>query len=192
MKICYFDNCATTRIDDGVLAKIEEYQRDRYFNPSARSSASLLVSNEMALSREKIAKSLGAQNMSVYFTSGGTESDNIAIFGAVKSRKGNIVATMSEHSAVYNTLLELQSRGYQLRLAKVSNDGHIDVEDFLSKVDADTVLACFIHVNNETGAINDVKDINDKVKSKNPRTITFSDGIRGSGENSRQSCQPRS
>ena len=182
MKICYFDNCATTRIDDGVLAKIEEYQRDRYFNPSARSSASLLVSNEMALSREKIAKSLGAQNMSVYFTSGGTESDNIAIFGAVKSRKGNIVATMSEHSAVYNTLLELQSRGYQLRLAKVSNDGHIDVEDFLSKVDADTVLACFMHVNNETGAINDVKDINDNVKSKNPRTITFSDGIQAVGK----------
>lgn len=178
----YFDNCATTRVDDEVVETLVKYHRFDYFNPSARSSYSLKIANELALAREKVQKLLGAQFYDVYFTSGGTESDNIAICGSLKSKRGNIVATLAEHSAIYNTLMELQSKGYEIRLAAVTDDGHIDVDDFLSKVDDETLLACFMHVNNETGAVNDVKRICNAIKSINPKTVTLSDGVQAVGK----------
>lgn len=180
--IHYFDNCATTRVDDDVAEILTKYQKEHYFNPSARSSFSLQIANDIAKAREEVQRLLGAERYNVYFTSGGTESDNIGILGAVKSRRGNIVATLSEHSAVYNTLLELQSRGFEVRFSKTTSDGHIDVDDFLSNVDEHTQLACFMHVNNETGAVNDVKRINKAVKGQNPSTLTFSDGVQAVGK----------
>ena len=180
--IHYFDNCATTRVDDEVLSKLQLYATTQYYNPSARSTFSLQIANEISASREKIAKILGVCAEEILFTSGGTESDNLAICGCLRTKKGNIVVTASEHSAVYNTVLQLKERGYEVRIANTLSDGHIDVQDFVSKVDAETQLACFMHVNNETGAINDVKQINSIVKRINPRTITFCDGIQALGK----------
>lgn len=180
--IHYFDNCATTKIDDEVLGIISKYQSEVYFNPSARSNHSLQVANDLANAREQTAMLLGAFGKEIYFTSGGTESDNIGIFGSVRAKSGNIVATASEHSAVYNALMQLQNKGYEIRLAKVLSDGHIDIDDFASKVDQNTLLVCFMHVNNETGAVNDVKKIHDSVKSVNAKTITFSDGVQAVGK----------
>ena len=147
--IDYFDNCATTRIDDDVQQIVDTYAKETYYNPSARSTFSLNVSTKLNQAREQIAKSVGADTEEIYFTSGGTESDNIAIFGSAKPKSGNIVTTASEHSAVYNAVMQLAGKGYEVRLGNVTPDGHIDVEDFLSKVDEHTVLACFMHVNNE-------------------------------------------
>lgn len=178
----YFDNCATSRADDDVIAILDKYQRETYYNPSARSSFSLAVARELKSARESIAKTMGVTADEIYFTSGGTESDNIAIFGSGKSKSGNVVVTASEHSAVYNAVMKLGDRGYEVRLANVTHDGHIDVDDFVSKVDDNTVLACFMHVNNETGAINDVKNINRLVKAVNPRTLTLSDGVQAVGK----------
>lgn len=180
--IHYFDNCATTRVDDQVMSQLQHFATEQYFNPSARSTFSLQIANEIALSREKIAKLLGANVDEILFTSGGTESDNIAICGCLRTKKGNIVVTASEHSAVYNTVTHLKEQGYELRVANTLPDGHIDVADFLSKIDSQTQLACFMHVNNETGAINDVKQINLAVKKINPRTITFCDGVQAVGK----------
>lgn len=180
--IHYFDNCATTRVDDQVMAQLQRFATEQYFNPSARSTFSLQIANEIALSREKIAKLLGANTDEILFTSGGTESDNLAICGCLRAKKGNIVVTASEHSAVYNTVTHLKESGYELRIANTLPDGHIDVADFLSKVDNQTQLACFMHVNNETGAINDVKQINFAIKKVNNRTITFCDGVQAVGK----------
>ena len=180
--IHYFDNCATTRVDDQVLAKLQYYATIQYYNPSARSSFSLQVANEISSSREKIAKILGVTAEEILFTSGGTESNNLAILGALRAKRGNVVVTASEHSAVYNTILQLKERGYEVRIANTLADGHIDVVDFVSKVDNETQLACFMHVNNETGAINDVKQINAFVKRTNPRTLTFCDGVQAVGK----------
>jgi len=180
--IHYFDNCATTRVDDEVLEILNKYHVERYFNPSARSTESLKVANDIAAAREKIARLLGADPQGVYFTSGGTESDNVAILGALKSKRGNVVVTAAEHSAVYATVNELEGKGYEVRVAKVCSDGHIDTDDFLSKIDSDTLLACFMHVNNETGAINDVKALNSAVKSINSKTVTMCDGVQAVGK----------
>ena len=179
----YFDNCATTRVDSEVLEILNTYHTDKYFNPSARSTFSLPVSNDVAAAHDKIAKALGAASGSeILVTSGGTEANNLAILGSLRARYGNVVLTAVEHSAVYNTATELSNRGYEVRLAKVLPDGHIDVEDFISKVDQDTLLACFMHVNNETGAVNDVRKINSLVKAKNAKTVTFSDGVQAVGK----------
>ncbi len=180
--IHYFDNCATTRVDDDINELIVRYNSDKYFNPSARSSYSLEVANDIADARERIAKILYATDGSILFTSGGTESDNLAITGALRAKRGNIVVTASEHAAVYNAVTELGSKGYDIRCAATLTDGHIDTEDFLSKVDDETILACFMHVNNETGAVNDIKAINRSVKGKNPKTVTFSDGVQAVGK----------
>lgn len=180
--IHYFDNCATTRVDDDIAEIIAQYHTTKYFNPSARSSFSAQIANDVSIAHEKVAKALGASPQEIVFTSGGTESNNLAIFGAIRSKRGNIVVTASEHSAVYNTVTELMNRGYEVRYANVLHDGHIDVDDFISKIDSETLLACFMHVNNETGAINDVKKINALVKAKNSKTVTFSDGVQAVGK----------
>lgn len=180
--IHYFDNCATTRVDDDVLQILTEYSAQNYFNPSARSSFSLNIANDIASARSVIAKKLGAKSEELVFVSGGTEADNLAILGSLRSKKGNVVVTPIEHSAVYNTVMELSNRGYEVRFANVLSDGHIDVDDLVSKVDSNTLLACFMHVSNETGAINDVKRINSLVKSVNGKTVTFSDGVQAVGK----------
>ena len=181
--IRYFDNCATTRVDDDVVQILNSYHAEKYFNPSARSTFSLQVANDIASAREKIAKSLGASSANeILFTSGGTEAINLAILGSLRAKRGNIVVTAAEHSAVYNTVNELANRGYEIRVAKVLTDGHVDIDDFVSKIDSETLLACFMHVNNETGAINDVRTLNLRVKSANAKTFTFSDGVQAVGK----------
>ena len=180
--IHYFDNCATTQVDDDIAELIASYHTTKYFNPSARSSFSLQIANDIAASHDRVAKALGVSAQEIVFTSGGTESNNLAIMGSLRQRKGNIVVTAAEHSAVYNTVTELIGRGYEVRYACVTADGHIDVDDFVSKVDSQTLLACFMHVNNETGAVNDVREINRLIKSKNPKTVTFSDGVQAVGK----------
>ena len=180
--IHYFDNCATTRVDDDIVETLVQYHTNKYFNPSARSSFSLGIANDIALAREKVAKSIGASNTEIFFTSGGTESNNLAILGSLRLKRGNVVVTQAEHSSAYNTVTELTNRGYEVRCANVLSDGHIDVEDFVSKIDNETLLACFMHVNHETGAINDVRKINALVKEKNPKTVTLSDGVQAVGK----------
>lgn len=180
--IHYFDNCATTRVDDEVQKILSQYATEKYFNPSARSTFSLNVANDIAAARRSIAERLGVNETEIYFTSGGTESDNLAITGALRAKRGSIVVTAIEHSAVYNAVTELSGRGYEIRAARTKADGHIDADDFVSKVDDTTVLACFMHVSNETGAINDVRSINALVKAKSPKTVTFSDGVQAVGK----------
>lgn len=180
--IHYFDNCATTRVDDDLADTLFRYHTQKYFNPSARSTYSLQISNDIATAREKIVKCLGAGSGEIVFTSGGTEADNLAILGALRAKRGNVIVTSSEHSATYNTVSELNGRGFSVRYANVLSDGHIDVDDFVSQVDDETLLACFMHVNNETGAVNDVRLLNQLVKEKNERTVTFSDGVQAVGK----------
>lgn len=181
--IHYFDNCATTKVDDDVLNILNKYHSELYFNPSARSTFSLDIHNRISNSRADIARLLGVNADEIYFTASGTEADNLAILGALKSkRSGNVVVTAAEHSAVYNVITNSLPPSIEIRFAKVTLDGHIDVDDFISKVDAQTLMACFMHVNNETGAINDVRCINAQIKAKNSSVITFSDGVQAVGK----------
>ncbi|MCM1394568.1 MAG: aminotransferase class V-fold PLP-dependent enzyme [Corallococcus sp.] len=162
---------------------LNKYNVEQYFNPSARSSLSLHIANDIAAAREKISTLLGSNTVGdVYFTSGGTESDNIAISGVLKNKRGNIVLTAAEHSAVFAPVSEYENKGIEIRVAKVASDGSIDRDDFTSRVDENTLLACFMHVNNETGAINDVKILNQAVKNVNSNAVTLCDGVQAVGK----------
>lgn len=178
--IYYFDNCATTKVDEKVLEVINQYHTEKYFNPSSLHGWSLAVKKDVDASRNTIKKCLGFSG-NLLFTSGGTESDNLAIFGSMR-HGGNVVATMVEHSAVYNCLQSLQQKGVTVKFAKTFDDGSVDVEHFLSLVDENTCLAVCMHVNNETGAINDIKLLFEGVKRINSRVLCFSDGVQAVGK----------
>ncbi|MEG1706548.1 MAG: cysteine desulfurase family protein [Clostridia bacterium] len=181
--IYYFDNCASTKVDDEVLKNINKFHTENYFNPSAENKYSVEVRKMLNNSRQEIADCLGANSNELIFTSGGTESNNMAIFGSVKLRRnGNIVLTATEHAACYNAVKELSNRGIEMRVSAVTSDGHVDKDSLYSLIDENTILVCVMHINNETGAINDIKEIVARVKSINPNAIFFSDGVQAVGK----------
>ena len=119
----YFDNCATSRADDDVIAILDKYQRETYYNPSARSSFSLAVARELKSARESIAKTMGVTADEIYFTSGGTESDNIAIFGSGKSKKLHQIFV----TPLQNGLLQRNYRHTAFALAVCAKAKFLDV-----------------------------------------------------------------
>lgn len=181
--INYFDNCATTRVDDDVLQILNKFFTEMYFNPSSLNKYSLEVARYIADARSRIAIALGASSPSeIVFVSGGTEADNLALLGSPKRKNCNIVVGGAEHSAVYNTAMKLKNSGIDVRFCPVTTDGHTLTEEVAKLVDENTSLVAIMHVNNETGAVNDVKSIVSAVKKINPTALVFSDGVQAVGK----------
>ncbi len=177
----YFDNAATTKPDDGCLAEAAQYLTDKFYNPSALYAEGYNLHLELAEARKELLSHIAdPDEFELIFTSCGTEADNQAVFCG--GRRGNIVSTMGEHAAVYESVQEAGRRGAEARFASLMPDGSVDVSDLLSKVDGKTSLVSFIHVNNETGAVNDVNAIAAKIKAKNPRTLVHCDGVQAFGK----------
>ena len=177
----YLDNAATTPPAREALARAELLYSENFFNPSARYGGGFAVQTLLAAARQSILAQVADINkFELIFTSGGTESDNQAIFGS--ARRGNAVTTAGEHAAVERSFTELKNRGVESRFAPVTRDGSVDVERLLSLVDEKTSLVSVVHVNNETGAINDVAAIARLVKQKNPRTLFHADGVQAFGK----------
>ena len=152
-----------------------------FFNPSALYAGGLETHREIERAREELLSLIaGGENYALIFTSCGTEADNQALFGAVK--RGNLVISAGEHAAVYEAAKELKNRGVELRIAPINRDGSVNEEGLLSLVDAGTALVSIIHVNNETGAVNQIAELAKKVKQKNPRTLFMSDGVQAFGK----------
>lgn len=170
MSEAYFDNSATTMLCEKAKQSIIN-ACECYGNPSSLHKLGT-VSNEMLkASREVIAKSIGAMADEIYFTSGGTESDNIALLGAAHSlcRRGKrIVTTAFEHSAVINTLKQLEAEGFEVVYLKPDESGSVPMSAFLEAINEQTILVSCMSVNNETGAflpIQSIKKIIEKKKS---------------------------
>ncbi len=174
----YLDNSATTPLSDGAKNKITQ-MLDVFGNPSSLHSAGFIVEKELNAAREIIASSFGARTQEVYFTSSGTESDNIAILGAAakNSKVGKrIITTDSEHPAVARTMDYLESNGYTvIRLS--TRGGAIDMNELNASLSDDIALVSIMRVNNETGAVYDVPSIAKAVKRASPRVIIHSDCV---------------
>ena len=163
----YFDNAATTKPKQTALSRAQIFLTERFFNPSAMYREGFAICS--------------TQEFEFIFTSCGTEADNQAIFSFAK--RGNAVTTQGEHSAVYSTFQELKNRGViEPRFAPLQKDGSVDVQKLLDMIDEKTSFVSVNHINNETGAINDVNGIAAKVKKKNPRVIFHSDGVQAYGK----------
>ena len=182
MEIVYFDNSATTKMSEGAKDKMLEMAENHFGNPSSLHYLGLDAEKEVSRAREIIAKSLGvlrAGKNEIVFTSGGTESNNIAILGAVfsKKRKGNekILTTMGEHASVEEPLVFLEKMGYNI-VRVPTKGGEIDL-DFIKENARDVILASFMHVNNETGAIYDLKRAFEIVRECSPDAVLHSDCV---------------
>ena len=177
----YLDNAATTKPNEESVRAAEKFILSEYYNPSALYAEGYNLHLEIKKARSNLLSLIADdEKYSLIFTSGGTEADNQAIFCGGK--RGNVVTTYGEHAAVFAAMSELKLRGTEVRFADLNADGSVNVEKLLILVDGNTSLVSVIHVNNETGAINDVNSIAAQVKIKNGRTLFHSDGVQAFGK----------
>ncbi|EGY79186.1 cysteine desulfurase [Peptoniphilus indolicus ATCC 29427] len=163
----YLDNCATTKPRDEVIETMVSALREGYANPSSLHSFGLKIEKEISTARKKIADSFGADENEIYFTSGGTESSNIAIQGFIKKnikRHKKVITTKLEHSSVLFQLRKMKELGIELVEVGVDVNGIVDETELLNAIDEDTFLVSLFHVNNEIGSVNPVKELISKIK----------------------------
>lgn len=175
MNCVYLDNAATTKPDEELVFTACKRTTECYYNPSALYREGLSAKKLFEEARNAFSPFLFGRRM--IFTSCGTEADNTAMFSFAK--KGNVVTTAGEHAAVYKSCELLKQRGTDVRYASLDYGGGVNEDDLLSKVDENTSLVSVVHVNNETGAINDINKLAKEVKKKAPRAVFMSDGVQG-------------
>ena len=178
MDYIYLDNAATTAPIKSVLDGATKECEECFFNPSAMYRGGRDAQRMLSYSRGVVESVFYGKK--VIFTSCGTEADNTAIFSY--GRRGNIVTTLGEHPAVFKCFEYLKQKGVEVRYAKLLKGGAVDIDDLLNNIDENTTFVSVVHVNNETGAINDVGSIAALVKAKNNKVVFHSDGVQAFGK----------
>ncbi len=170
MKNIYFDNAATTKLDDEVLKEMLPYLKDNYGNPSSIYKLGREARKAIEDSREKIAKVLNCKANEIYFTAGGSESDNTAIKGIAKANKkrGNhIITSKIEHPAVLETCKQLEKEGFKITYISVDEKGIVDLEELKKSIKPNTILITIMFANNEIGTIQPIEEIGKIAKENN-------------------------
>lgn len=179
----YLDNAATTKPNKKALEYAEKFNDEMFYNPSALYQGGLDASNEIKKTKEILLKYLGVSSADyeVVFTSCGSEADNQAVFCSVK--RGVFVTSKGEHSAIYKSFLELKNKGFSVQFIDLKPDGSVDEEQLYQFVSSNKVdFVSLVHVNNETGAVNDVNAISKKLKEINPKLVFHADGVQAFGK----------
>ena len=185
MREIYFDNAATTRVRPEVAELMLRTMTEDYGNPSARHILGMKAERYIRDSREQIAKTLRVDPGEIYFTSGGTESNNLALLGTALSRQKrgrHIISTGIEHAAIYKPLDFLRERGFEVTILPVDGEGHIDLSELSKAVRQDTILVSLMYVNNEIGSIEPIAEAARIVKEKNPECYFHTDTIQAYGK----------
>ncbi|MBN3853148.1 MULTISPECIES: IscS subfamily cysteine desulfurase [unclassified Paraburkholderia] len=166
----YMDYSATTPVDPRVVDKMIPYLREQFGNPASRSHAyGWDAERAVEEARENVAALVNADPREIIWTSGATESDNLAIKGAAhfyKSKGKHIITVKTEHKAVLDTCRELEREGYEVTYLNVKDDGLIDLDVFKAAIRPDTILVSVMHVNNEIGVIQDIETIGEICREK--------------------------
>lgn len=181
----YFDNAATTRAADEVAERVRYMLLENFGNPSAQSMMGVRAENELNDARKIMAKSINALPEEIYFTSGGTEDDNWAIFGTAEGYKRSgkhIITTSIEHPAVSEPIERLRQKGWDITVLDVDKNGYIDLDALRDSIREDTVLVSIILVNNEVGTIQDASAVGKLIKEKNPKTLFHVDAVQAFGK----------
>ena len=176
----YLDNAATTKPCEEAAAAAVEAMTDKYGNPSSLHRAGLAAQLLMDGARKTIADSVGADSGCIYFTSGATECNNLALRGASAAygrKRKKIVISFVEHPSVDETASDLESRGFEVTRVSPREDGRFYAADFVSACDDETCLISMMYVNNETGYILPVKETFSAVKRRFPDIITHTDCV---------------
>lgn len=180
----YLDNSATTKPSKKAVEAVLECMED-FGNPSSLHGMGLSAEKKIRFSRDTIASKLGAKSKNIYFTSGGTESDNIAVFGVAKTiykRGKHIVTTKIEHPAVLECVKELERNGFEVSYLSPDENGVISIDELDSVLREDTILVSIMHVNNETGMIQPVSVVKERMRKKAPRALLHVDAVQGFGK----------
>ena len=166
----YMDYSATTPVDPRVVDKMVPYLREQFGNPASRSHAyGWDAERAVEEAREQVAALVNADPREIIWTSGATESDNLAIKGAANFYQGkgkHIVTVKTEHKAVLDTCRELERDGFEVTYLDVKENGLIDLDVFKAALRPDTILVSVMHVNNETGVIQDIETIGEICREK--------------------------
>jgi len=181
----YLDNAATTKPRKEVVEAMVYAMEELYANPSSLHRKGVEVEKSIKSIRKLMAKALGCKDQEFYFTSGGTESNNIAIRGIVEAnhRMGkHIITTKIEHPSVLNTFNDLEAKGFEVTYLEVNQQGFISVDELRNAIKEDTILVAIMHVNNEVGSIQPIDEIGKIIKGKNPKTLFHVDAIQSFGK----------
>ena len=178
----YLDNSATTKPCPEAVDAVAETMTQGWGNPSALYDFGIDTAHKMLSARNQVAKALGAERDRIFFTSGGTEADNWAIFGTIKrmgKRGKHIITTAIEHPAVLNCMKELEAQGFDVTYLQPDNAGQITVDSLKSALRKDTVLVSVMMVNNETGAVMPISQMAKLTHRICPDAFFHTDAVQG-------------
>lgn len=180
----YLDNSATTRPYDAVIAEMARYMETDYGNPSSLHRMGITAEKALKAARKSISSSIGVRDEEIYFTSGGTEADNTALFGAAQARKrrGNkIITSVIEHPAILESCKYLETLGFHVEYIPVNSEGIIDLPALSNAIDNQTILITMMHVNNELGSIQPITEIaqlkNNIMKKTGSEVLLHTDAV---------------
>lgn len=184
-KEIYLDNAATTKVYPSVCEKMVEVMSKDYGNPSSLHMKGFAAEQYVKEARKTIASVMKVDEKEIVFTSGGTESNNMAIIGAAmanKRRGKHLITTSIEHASVYNPFIWLEGQGFEVTYLPVDNHGIVSPEALEEALRDDTILVSVMAVNNEIGTIQPLDEIGAVIKGKNPEILFHVDAIQGFGK----------
>ncbi len=178
----YLDNSATTRPCPQAVEAMTKAMTENWGNPSSLYSFGIDTARELRNARHQVAAAMGAEPERVFFTSGGTEADNWAIFGTVKrmgKRGKHIITTAMEHHAILNCMKELEAQGYEVTYLQPDAQGRVSVEDLKGALRKDTILVSVMMVNNEVGSVMPISQMAKLTHRICPDAIFHTDAVQG-------------
>lgn len=181
----YLDNSATTKASESVKNLVVRVMTEDYGNPSSLHMKGVEAEKYIKESKDIISKLLKVEPKEIIYTSGGTESNNLALIGCAMANKraGNhIITSEIEHASVLSTMKFLEDNGFMVTYLPVDNDGHVSMEALKNAMTPETIFVSVMHVNNEIGAIQPVEEISKMVKAVNPKVIFHVDAIQSFGK----------
>lgn len=181
----YLDNSATTKVCDEAIEKMCYVMKNAWGNPSSSHFVGIEAYSELESAREAVAKALNCQPKEIFFTSGGTESNNLALRGTadkMKRRGNKIVTTAIEHPSVANTAQKLSDMGFEVVTLKPKDGAKISLDDLEEAIDEKTVLVSVMAVNNEVGSIQPYDKIKNIIKRKNSPALLHVDAVQAFGK----------
>lgn len=181
----YLDNSATTKAFPEVAELMTKIMCEHYGNPSSMHHKGVESEQYIKKAKETLSRLLKVSEKEIYFTSGGTESDNLAIVGAAMAnhRRGrHLITTRVEHPAVLQTMRYLEESGFAVTYLPVDEWGRIRIEDLKRAFRSDTILVSIMHTNNEIGSLQPIEEAGTFIKSRNPNTLFHVDGVQGFGK----------
>lgn len=181
----YLDNSATTQCSQAAADLMMRLLREDYGNPSSLHNRGMEAENYVKEARKRIAQTLKVNEKEIYFTSGGSESNNLAIVGSALANKRSgmhVITTMIEHPSVANPFAYLEELGFAVTYLPVDAYGCISLEDLQEAMCSDTILVSMMHVNNEIGAVEPIEEAARVIKQKNPNCLFHVDAIQSYGK----------